>query len=335
MTRRQAAQPHALSATSTHDTKRGEDARARLYAISEAPEAWNALVARWRGRLAAGVAALRDGAAPEPDVEWLLFQALAGMLPPDFDPTDAARRDAIRERFLPYVEKALREAKLRSNWSDVKEDYEAAVKDYAALAIGSQSFMAGFWNDILPFVRTGMINSLTQTLIKLTAPGIPDIYQGTEGADMSLVDPDNRRLPDHELLATSREAADPEEFAARKAWMIARGLHLRRRHHDLFAEGDYIALVATGARKTNVIAFARRLGGLSVAVAAPRLVHDAVCAGMLQSRDYWGDTSLVLPSGMRWGRDAFAEDPTPCPDGPRLVADIFHERPFALLVNEG
>lgn len=335
MTQRQAVQPHALSATSTHDTKRGEDARARLYAISEAPEAWTTLVARWRGQLASRVAALPDGAAPEPEVEWMLFQALAGMLPPDFDPTDAARRDVIRERFLPYVEKALREAKLRSNWSDVNEDYEAAVRDYSGAAIESETFMKGFWEDILPFVRTGMVNSLTQTLIKLTAPGIPDIYQGTEGADMSLVDPDNRGLLDHEMLETSRESADPGEFVARKAWMIARGLHLRRQYHDLFAEGDYIAIEATGARRENVIAYARRLGGRSVAIVAPRLVHDAIGAGTLQSHDYWGDTSIVLPSGMRWGHDVLAENPLVYSDDKRPVADIFLERPFALLIHGG
>jgi (1->4)-alpha-D-glucan 1-alpha-D-glucosylmutase len=335
MTQRHAVQPHGLSATSTHDTKRGEDARARLYAISEAPEAWTALVARWRGLLTSNVAALPDGAAPEPAVEWMLFQALAGMLPPDFDSGVTAQLEAIKERFLPYVEKALREAKRRSNWSDVNAPYETAVKDYAAAAIGSDSFMAAFWDDIAPFVRTGMVNSLTQTLIKLTVPGIPDIYQGTEGADMSLVDPDNRGLLDHEPLATSRGTADPGEFVARKAWLIARGLNLRRQHPDLFAEGDYIALEATGARRENVIAYARRLGSRSVAVVAPRLVHDAVGAGTLQSRDYWGDTSVVQPSGMRWGYDMFAENAPVHPDGELPVSEIFRERPFALFIDEG
>jgi len=331
---RRAAQPHALSATSTHDTKRGEDARARLYAISEAPEAWIALIAGWREQLASHLAALPDGAAPEPAVQWLLFQALAGMLPPDFEPTAEEGRDEIRDRFLPYVEKALREAKLRTNWSDVNDAYETAVKAYAAAAIGSEAFMTGFWRDIQPLVRTGEINSLTQTLIKLTAPGIPDIYQGSEGADMSLVDPDNRRMPDHELLTTSPEAADPGAFVPRKAWLIARGLDLRRRHPDLFADGDYAPLEVTGARSDKVIAFARRLGGRAAIVAAPRLVHDAVQAGTLQSEDYWADTSIVLPADMRQGRDVLAGAQTMDLDGRLPVAEMFRERPFALVMAE-
>lgn len=335
MMSRQALQPHALSATSTHDTKRGEDARARLYAISEAPEAWIALVAGWREQLTSHVAILPDGAAPEPAIEWLLFQALAGALPPDFKPGDAASREQIRDRFLPYVEKALREAKLRTNWSDVNEGYERAVKDFAASAIESEPFMSGFWRDIQPFVETGTINSLTQTLIKLTAPGIPDIYQGTEGADMSLVDPDNRRMPDRGLLAISSAQVDPGGFVDRKAWLIAEGLHLRGEYPELFATGDYVALETVGPRKNNVVAFARRLDGRCAIVAAPRLVHEAVCTGTLQSRDFWGDTSIILPLGMPRGRDVLAGDATMHIESSLQVASIFRDRPFALLIAEG
>lgn len=151
---------------------------------------------------------------------------------------------------------------------------------------------------------------------------------------MSLVDPDNRRMPDHDLLGTSHERSDPGEFAARKAWLIARGLHLRGQHPDLFAEGDYIPLDVIGARKDKVVAFARRLGGRAAIVAAPRLVYDAVCAGTLQSGDYWGDTSLSLPFDMQRGRDVFSEGVAIGPDNRLRVADLFAARPFALVVAE-
>jgi (1->4)-alpha-D-glucan 1-alpha-D-glucosylmutase len=332
MAARHTAQPHALSATSTHDTKRGEDARARLYAISEAPSDWIALVARWRRDMSGHVAPLADGPAPEPAVEWLLFQALAGMLPHDFDPGSGAARHEIRDRFLPYVEKALREAKLRTNWSDANESYERAVKRYAAAAIDHEPFITSFWHDISPFVRTGLVNSMTQTLIKLTAPGVPDIYQGAEGADTSLVDPDNRRMPDYKRLAIPAEEPSSHDFPAAKSWLIRRTLGLRGHYPRLFTDGDYVPLESSGERKDNILAFARRLDGDAVVVAVPRLVHAAVSAGTLLSPAYWKDTTVKLPEGVASLRNVLdsAEVRTL---GRRLVlAELFRKRSFALLV---
>lgn len=333
MTRRRQIQPNGLSATSTHDTKRGEDARARLYAISEAPETWIRATTRWRNDLAGYVASLKDGPAPEPSVEWLLFQALAGVMPHDFNLASPLQRREIEERFLPYVEKALREAKLRTNWSDVNEAYEEAVKSYARSAISSDSFMARFWKDIQPFVRSGLINSLTQTLIKLTAPGIPDIYQGTEGADLSLVDPDNRRMPDFRSLAEADKAPSPEDFPAMKTWLIERGLALRNRYPTLFTRGHYTPLESSGRRSGNIIAYARRYGRQAVVVIAPRLVHDAVAADMLLSEKYWGDTRVELPARIRSAR-TILDGEALAPANRLVVADIFKRKPFALLLTE-
>jgi len=323
-------QPNGLSATSTHDTKRGEDARARLYAISEAPDDWTTATMRWRNALAQHVALLEDGPAPDPSVEWLIFQALAGVLPHDFDPGNSAQREAIRERFLPYVEKALREAKLRTNWSDVDTAYERAVNNYAASAIASDDFMTGFWKDIRPFVRTGLINSLTQTLIKLTAPGVPDIYQGAEGADFSLVDPDNRQMPDFRSLVPSEKAPSIVDFPAMKTWLVQRGLALRNHHPALFALGDYAPLESIGLRSGNVVAFARRHARQAVVVVAPRLVYDAVSADLLLSDKYWGDTAIEIPAGIRSIRNIL--DTGELGPANRLaVADLFRKQPFALL----
>lgn len=329
---RHATQPNGLSATSTHDTKRGEDARARLYAISEAPEDWVALTARWRQKLAGHVVALKDGPAPAPAVEWLLFQALAGMLPGDFDPSSQRARDAALHRFLPYVEKALREAKLRTNWTDINAPYEQAVKDYAAAMIGSAVFMTGFWSDIQPFIMTGKLNSLAQTVIKLAAPGIPDIYQGTEGPDTSLVDPDNRCMPDYAGLVPPGRAPSSEDFAGTKTWLIRRGLALRRRYPALFTHGDYVPLESIGQRRENVLAFARKHGEQMAVVAVPRLVHDAIASATLMSKDHWGDTAILLPPGIDRMRDGWSDDTDILFDGRAAVSDLFRARPFALLV---
>ena len=195
-------QPDALSGTSTHDTKRGEDARARLYTLTEAPEQWAECVARWRQMNREKVVQLDDGAAPKPAVARMLYQALVGVWPTTLRPDDEAGLKALEERFLAFTEKALREAKLRTNWGDSNDAYETAVLDYARhlLSPANQTFLQDFYRTIQPFVRAGLINSLTQTIIKLTAPGVPDIYQGSEGLNFSLVDPDNRREPDFATL---------------------------------------------------------------------------------------------------------------------------------------
>jgi (1->4)-alpha-D-glucan 1-alpha-D-glucosylmutase len=294
---------HALTATSTHDTKRGEDARARLYAISEAPDVWVAAVERWRGTNARFVGNPCGQPAPEPDVEWTLLQALAGAWPPGLEPGDEKGLADLAERFIPYVEKLLREAKQRSNWSDIDTDYEDAVKAYAKglLSPGNKHFLRDFHQTLEPVFRAGVVNSLTQTLLKLTVPGIPDFYQGAEGLDFSLVDPDNRRPVDYAAL--TRLHSDNRWMASRsvnplirlKATLITHCLDLRRQAPDLFTTGDYIPLAARGKRARNVLAFARRSGETCAITIVPRLTLSARQAGGL-SPDYWADTIVDVPS---------------------------------------
>lgn len=273
--------PNALSATSTHDTKRGEDARARLYAITEAPELWAEAVSRWQKMNAQAVASPGGEPAPEPSVQWMLYQALAGVWPMETDIADADALKVLEERFIAFVEKALREAKLRSNWLDPDTEYEAAVIAYARRLLSPQNdrFLADFTRTLRPFARAGFINGLTQTVIKLTAPGVPDIYQGSEGIDLSLVDPDNRRLPDFErlerALSTATDGdAEPRHGSGRrlKQRMICVLLRLRQKDPDLFARGDYQPLKVSGAAADGVIAFARTAGAEALVVIAPRLV---------------------------------------------------------------
>jgi (1->4)-alpha-D-glucan 1-alpha-D-glucosylmutase len=343
METRFARQPHALSGTSTHDTKRGEDARARLYTVSEAPDVWTSAVDRWRGMNRAHVTALPDGPAPEPAVEWMLYQALAGAWPTDLEQDDADGLKGLEERFLAYVEKALREAKQWTSWNDVNEAYEAAVKDYASrlLSPENRTFLDDFRKTLEPFVKAGLLNGITQTLIKLTAPGVPDIYQGSERLDLSLVDPDNRREPDFEALVQGLSEAgdlpDGEEdwrSGRLKQHVIAKVLHLRQQHGDLFAKGGYIPLGAQGKRNENLVSFARQTGDETLIVIAPRLVLEDFQEGSVPVADRWTETELLLPEALQDAtyRDIFTGR-TFEPSTRLSGSAVFSDHPFAVLMS--
>lgn len=279
-------QPDALSGTTTHDTKRGEDARARLYTLTEAPEVWAECVARWREVNQGQVTPLSDGPAPKPAGEWMLYQALAGVWPATLQPDDEAGLSALNERFQAYVEKALREAKLRTSWVDTNDEYEKAVLDYAQrlLSPANLTFLQDFTRSLQPFIRAGLVNSLTQTVVKLTAPGVPDIYQGSETLDFSLIDPDNRREPD--FAALERMLAD-QQFpltTGEASWLsgqlnqhvIARLLAIRQQFAPLFRRGDYLPLTALHTEQDHLIAWARSDDSEALIAVAPRLVFGAV-----------------------------------------------------------
>ena len=339
-------QPDALSGTSTHDTKRGEDARARLYAITEAPDLWTDGVDRWRRINGQAVRALDDGPAPEPAVEWMLYQALAGAWPNDLHTEDAAGLKALETRFLGYVEKALREAKLRTNWGDPKETYEKAVLEYtrALLSLGNQAFLTDFTDTLRPFIRAGLVNSVTQTIIKLTAPGVPDIYQGGEGLDLSLVDPDNRREPDFdrlqqrltekEKLASTEE--DEWQSGRLKQHVIATLLRVRQEAPTLFRRGEYLPLGASGKRADNVIAFARADMDDAFILIAPRLVFSALHAGLAPSRsERWAETEIILPERLRHRRYRDVCSGKVVDPKDRIAVNwAFGDHPFALLLAE-
>ena len=288
MKHRLETQADALSTTSTHDTKRGEDARARLYAITEVPEIWKECVERWRAQNAGFRETIADGVAPEPLIEWMLYQALAGVWPHWLAPTDTHGLKALEERFIPYVEKALREAKLRTNWGDSNEVYENAVMTYARqlLSPDNKAFLSDFTQTLQPFIKAGASNSLAQTIIKLTAPGVPDIYQGCEGFDLSLVDPDNRREPDFEALAAQLSALpdhlDEEQEQTDptlKQHLIKLLLDLRKQRPDLFRTGDYLTLDVKGESAAHLVAYARTTSDDAVIVIVPRFAMTAIAEG--------------------------------------------------------
>jgi (1->4)-alpha-D-glucan 1-alpha-D-glucosylmutase len=295
-------QPDALSGTSTHDTKRGEDARARLYAITEAPQLWADAVTRWREINKAAVKTLDDGPAPEPEVEWMLYQALVGVWPADLHAEDTDGLKALEERFVAYTEKALREAKLRTNWGDGNEAYERAVTSYAhqLLSPDNRTFLADFIKTLRPFARAGFVNAITQTIIKLTAPGVPDIYQGSESLDFSLVDPDNRREPDFgmlqkRLLETQKLISDEEEEwqnGRLKQHVVAVLLRLRQAVPTLFRRGEYLPLRVTGDEAGRVVAFIRADATNAVIVLAERL---SLSRRVGSSPARWLGSSINLP----------------------------------------
>lgn len=343
MKQRQALQPEGLSASSTHDTKRGEDARARLYTLTEQPELFTRAFTEWQALQKPELVALNDGPAPEPEVEWLILQALAGVWPHDLAASDTEALKALEERLLPYVEKSLREAKLRTNWNGPNEGYEKAVAAYVRhlLSPEGRPFREHFLRVMKPVFLAGAVNSMSQTLIKLTAPGVPDIYQGSEVMDLSVVDPDNRRMPNYEHLI--RQIDQPTDAAQPEAWLnghlkqqiIKTLLHTRRDHPDLFWHGEYIPLYAAGERGSHVVSFARRLGKHTLVTVAPRfLLDDIQQTGSLPAPSFWHGTSLTTRelAGSSPFRDLFTGE-TLERDERISMEKLFARQPFAVLLS--
>ncbi|HZR21990.1 MAG TPA: malto-oligosyltrehalose synthase [Vicinamibacterales bacterium] len=346
MAERQQRWPAALSATATHDTKRGEDVRARLNVLSEIPGAWKAAVSKWRTvnrRYKTDV----DGLAPDPNEEYLIYQTLVGAWPFDEDPH-------FLQRILDYIRKALRESKVHTSWVNPDETYEHAVFRFVT-AILERRRTNMFLQSFVPFqqrvAELGMYNSLAQLLIKISAPGVPDFYQGTEFWDLNLVDPDNRRPVDYAkrrtVLAALKGCATPPAECARdllehrrdgrvKMFVAARALEARREFTPLFERGTYVPLPATGSRRECAFAFARVLDGSAVITVAPRMVATLIPdATTPPIGSVWGDTRIDLsPMAMQspatW-RNAFTGE-TMDAHGDLDVATLLGRFPVAMLV---
>ena len=250
----------------------------------------------------------------------------------------------LRERFVGYVEKAVREAKLRTEWAGPNENYEKAVLAYADRLVSPENkvFLDDFSRTIGPFIDAGFINSLSQTLIKLTAPGVPDIYQGTEGLDFSLVDPDNRRPVDFAALA-ALAANDGDKLDAetkridirhQKAQLIRKVVNFRRQNAELFNLGIYLPIEGFGRRRENVMAFARILDGKLAITAAPRMVYGYVLPQTLQiPQEFWEDTVLRIPALFRSPvQDILSNRVWTADEIP--LWEIFKECPVGLIINK-
>ncbi len=297
--------PGALLATATHDHKRGEDARARLAVLSEIPAEWETATARWM-RLNAIIR--RDtavGPSPSPADELMLYQTLVSAWPLGLAADDAAGLKTFAERVAGWQMKAMREAKLVSEWAAPNEPYEAAAQAFLEGTLDPARPVLG---EIIAFAKrlgpAGAINGLSQTLLRLTAPGVPDLYQGTEFWDQSLVDPDNRRPVDFAArvaaLAADRPPAellaDWHDGAVKQA-IIVRALKFRAAEPGLFADGGYVKLDAEGPAAAHVLAFARRDKHRVSVTAVCRLIAGMVAEAPLVPAAAWAETSLTLPGG--------------------------------------
>ncbi|NRO96165.1 malto-oligosyltrehalose synthase [Paraburkholderia sp. NMBU_R16] len=357
--------PHGLVTTATHDHKRGEDVRARLAVLSEIATEWCAVQRAWSalnaphrrtatGELAAdaaapGAAASRDW-APGACAEAMLYQTLVGCWPLDLDPSDARGVEAFAERVATWQLKALREAKLRTSWQAPDLAYEAASRAFLFDILAPQR-RDGFLNELAVFVAriapAGAVNSLLQTIVRIASPGVPDLYQGTELWDFSLVDPDNRRPVDFEARRAALADTPPSERlgtwrdARVKLGIVHRALALRAVSPALFLAGAYLPLRVHGSGARNVVAFARRHGDAYAIVVGTRLAAALLSPQRdlpLVEPSRWEDTSIELPLALA-GRALFdwlsPAAPKVGDDGRLFVREVLSALPVALLVEEG
>jgi (1->4)-alpha-D-glucan 1-alpha-D-glucosylmutase len=305
--------PGRMLASTTHDTKRSEDVRARVSTLSEMPAKWRTEVKAWRRLTASGRGALLDA-----NTEYLVYQTLAGTWP------------ISAERLLGYVQKVVREQKLATSWTDPDEEYERAVSEFVGGILENQAFVERVDQFVAGLAPAWQVSALAQALLKLTAPGVPDIYQGTETWDFSLVDPDNRRPVDYDMrrtlldtarMASARQALEGLSHGLTKIWLIHRVLALRTRLPEAFAlDAAYQPLEVRGGRAEHVVAFMR---GADVVVVVPRLLRR-----LGWPRVEWAKTTVQLPAGT-W-RDELSE--LERAGGRVALKELLDEFPMALLV---
>ncbi len=346
---------HSMNASSTHDTKRSEDVRARLNVLSEIPDEWEVEVETWRAlnqkhKVQIGESALLETqSVPDANDEYFLYQTLVGAFP--FEPYDLA---TLTERIKQYVVKAVREAKVHTAWLQPDTAYEEGFVAFVERLLDPRDdneFFSRLYAFQARIAFYGMGNSLSQTLLKITAPGVPDIYQGTELWDLSLVDPDNRRPVDYQTRLKSLRHLTQQATAAMpqllhdlmhtatsgqiKLFAIAQALAARHAHLDLFQEGNYIPIRATGQYADHVVAFARQKGYRIALIVVPRFLTALVNPGTFPvGVEVWGDTTLDIPKAIRnpW-IDAITN---------RAIADEAHlsigkvlsQFPLALLISQ-
>ena len=353
--------PHTMVTTATHDTKRGEDVRARINVLTELPAEWGRRLRRWSALNRRAKSEVDGAPVPSPDDEYLFYQTLVGAWPIELlgpDEPAALPLERFRERINAYMIKAVREAKQNSNWATPNTQYEAALSGFVHRLLDWDQFCT-FLTDLQAFATRialpGMINSLAQAALKLTIPGIPDIYQGCEFWDLNLVDPDNRRPVDFKLrsaalnmmpklpTATTRAAVATmlENWHDGNIKLYATSQLLAERHRRpvLFNDGVYTALNVTGERTDNLLAFTRTKDEAALAVAVPRLVLSLGAGeGRMPIGDVWTDSAVVCPptlAGRRWTSVFTGEVAALHSEGLDTVwkaRDLFLDLPIAALI---
>lgn len=314
--------PHTMNATATHDTKRGEDTRARINVLSELPVEWKKMLTQWKKANRTKKVLHNGSFFPDDNDEYFLYQTLLGTYPfvRSGEQLGAQETRQYTQRMQEYVVKAVREAKVHTAWIKPDEEYESACVSFVSALFdlsGNNLFLELFEPFAAKIAYYGMYNSITQTVLKMTCPGVPDIYQGTELWDFSVVDPDNRRPVDYSLRTahlnriesmegtTNRKELVEQLFSTKtdgtiKLYLIYRILHLRGVWRAVFTEGSYIPLKAEGRFRNNVIAFLRISGKKAVLVVVTRLLAMVVNEGKDPfGESVWQDTAIMLPKNLR------------------------------------
>ena len=341
-------EPYTMNASSTHDTKRSEDFRARLNVLSEMPREWRSACVRWERMNRRLKVTPEDGrTAPDGNEEYFLYQTIAGTLPWHLDNEDELR--SYRDRLNAYMRKSLSEAKMNLSWVNPDDNYVDAVNEFTARLFDPKHRFLSDLKRLMPAIELfGAANALSQQLLKLTSPGVPDIYQGCEMWDFSMVDPDNRRPVDYECrlaelrrLRAAEQQGDYSELCADllanfknggvKMWLTHRALQCRRNNAELFREGSYMPLVVDNGGREHAVAFMRERDGQRVVTIAPRFSYTLLRGKLsFPCGDVWGGSRLSLPAG-RWRCMLSGVTLESNADG-LLLRDAMRHFPGALLV---
>ncbi|KKO18774.1 MAG: malto-oligosyltrehalose synthase [Candidatus Brocadia sp.] len=307
--------PHTLIATTTHDSKRSEDVRARINVLSEIPDEWRSCLTRWR-RLNKKNAVVAEGQTiPDPNEEYLLYQTLVGAWP--IEPMTISGYEIFKKRIKDYLVKALREAKVNTSWINPNANYENIVISFIEAILNNtrrNKFLKDFQIFQKKIAHCGIYNSLSQTLLKITSPGIPDFYQGTELWDFSLVDPDNRRPVDYNVRikmleelkkneqevapsALARELTINKDTGKIKLYLVYKALNYRKINREIFERGEYTPLEVMGEKAIHVCSFARKLDNSTVLVVVPRFFTRLAQQpdSMPLGNEVWKDSFIILP----------------------------------------
>ena len=342
---RQRDWPSTLVATSTHDTKRSEDVRARMVAISEVPQLWRRSLQRWRAANRHWKRTIEEAQAPDGNEEYLLYQTLLGVWPMESSgEASKSPKPEFIARIQAYMAKALKEAKLNTSWIQPNEQWDSAMHDFVAKVLDPSprnKFLPNFIPMAEEIARLGAINALTQTILKFTGPGVPDLYQGNEIWDYSLVDPDNRRPVDYDVrrkMLFGLKDASAEDLL--RCWPDGRIkllatqhlLHLRRKHAEFFRRSSYIPLQAIGAFADCVVAFAREDGEGCILVLATRLSSRL---GFPATAERWKDTAIKLPDSLPTNAmtEIFSKQQRRLSDNSLNLAEAMAVLPFAVYTN--
>jgi (1->4)-alpha-D-glucan 1-alpha-D-glucosylmutase len=348
---RQENWPATLNATATHDTNRSEDVRMRINVLSEDPEHWEACLKRWSAWNQSKKQWVNGMEVPGPNEEYFLYQTLIGAWP-----LSEEELPKFKARLQSYIIKAAREAKVHTRWIAPNSEHENGLTAFAAAILdesGDNEFINDFKKYQAHLAYCGALNSLSQTLLKIASPGVPDFYQGTELWDFSLVDPDNRRPVDfhqraqllHEVKmkekqapgALIRELLPNWQNGAVKLYSTYKALKFRQAHPDLFMRGDYLPIMTQGPQSRQVVAFARRRENSWAVVAAARFFSRILSPeGLAVDPEIWQESSLCLPQDApkKWVNIFTGETTKSSPQAQAKtldLANLFQHLPVALL----